>query len=158
MFKSFEKNMVEKDKYSKTFSSDLWINEKRFKLNHRLNTFSIGNTKEALIKPNGNFITKNFDRPERADNYLVNKLNILNPCPGYYYEDDKWSSMKILRLLKRKRKNFTFGSNVQRLDNLDDDKFEYRIDESKELSKRKLKEMKIKSPFPTTYFKDELKK
>ena len=158
--KDFEKNMAEKDKYSKTFSSDLWLNMKRFKLNHRLNinTFSIGNTKEALIKPNGDFITKNFDRPGRADNYLVNKLNVLNPGPGYYYEDDKWSSMKILRLPKRSKKKFNFGSNVQRFDNLDDDELEYKIDDPKELYKRKLKEMKIKSPLPTTYFKDDLKK
>ena len=158
--KDFEKNMAEKDRYSKTFSSDFWLSAKRFKLNNRLNinTFSIGNTKEALIKPNGDFITKNFDRPGRADNYLVNKLNVLNPGPGYYYEDDKWSCMKILRLPKRARKNFNFGSNVQRFENLDDDEFDYKIDDPKELYKRKLKEMKIKSPLPTTYFKDDLKK
>ena len=158
--KDFENNMAEKDKYSKTFSSDFFINAKKFKLKNKLNinTFFIGNTKEALIKPNGDFITKNFDRPGRADNYLVNKLNVLNPGPGYYYEDDKWSCLKIIRFPGIKKRNFNFGSNVQRFENLDDDEFDYKIDDPKELYKRKLKEMKIKSPLPTTYFKDDLKK
>ena len=102
--------MAEKDRYSKTFPSNFWLSAKNFKLNNRLNinTFSIGNTKEALIKPNGDFITKNFDRPGRADTFFINKLNILNPGPGYYYEDDKWSCMKILRLQKWISKNFNF--------------------------------------------------
>ena len=158
--KDFEKNMAEKEKYSKTFSSDFWLAAKRFKLNNRLNinTISIGNTKEALIKPNGDFITKNFDRPGRVDYYLINKLNVLNPGPGYYYEDDKWSCMKILRLPKKTKSNYNFGSNVQRFENINDDELESKVDDPKELYKRKLKELKIKSPLPTTYFKDDLKK
>ena len=158
--KDFEKNMAEKDKYSKTYSSEFWINPKKFKFSNKLNinTFNIGNTKEALMKPNGDFITKNFDRPGRADNYLINKLNILNPGPGYYYEDDKWSCMKILRLPKKVRKNFNFGSNVQRFENINEGEIEYKNDDPKEIYKRKLKEMKLKTPLPTTYFKDDLKK
>ena len=157
--KDFEKNMKEKEKYSKTFSSDFWLGAKRFKFNRlNINTFSIGNMKEALMKPNGEFITKNFDRPGRADNYLINKLNVLNPGPGYYYEDDKWSCMKILRLPKKTRKNFNFGSDVQRFENINDEESENKIEDPKELYKRKLKEIKIKSPLPTTYFKDDLKK
>ena len=158
--KDFEKNMADKDKHSKTYSSDFWINAKRRKFNNRLNinTFIIGNTKESLMKPNGDFITKNFDRPGRADNYLINKLNVLNPGPGYYYEEDKWSCMKILRLPKKTRKNFNFGSNVQRFENINSDESEFKIDDPKEIYKRKLKEMKLKTPLPTTYFKDDLKK
>ena len=158
--KDFENNMAEKDKYSKTFSSDFFINAKKYKLKNRLNinTFFIGNTKEALIKPNGDFITKNFDRPGRVDNFLINKLNVLNPGPGYYYEDDKWSCMKIIRLPKKTKKNFNFGSDAQRFENIDDDILNYKMNEPKEIYKKKLKEMKLKSPLPTTYFKDDLKK
>ena len=158
--KDFENNMAEKDKYSKTFSTDFFINAKKYKLKNKLNinTFFIGNTKEALIKPNGDFITKNFDRPGRADTFFINKLNILNPGPGYYYEDDKLSCMKILRLNKKTKKNFNFGSDAQRFDNIEDDIINYKLSEPKEIYKKKLKEMKLKSPLPTTYFKDDLKK
>ena len=89
---------------------------------------------------------------------MINKLNVLNPGPGYYYEDDKWSCMKILRLPKKTRKNFNFGSDVQRFENINDEESENKIEDPKELYKRKLKEIKIKSPLPTTYFKDDLKK
>ena len=85
--------MEEKDKYSKTYSSDFFINSKKYRLNNKLNlnTFYIGNTKESFIKPNGDLITNTFDKPGRIDNFLVNKLNVLYPGPGYYYENDKWS-------------------------------------------------------------------
>ena len=156
--KDFEKNMEEKDKYSKTFSS-FFLSPKKYKFNRlNINTFFLGNAKEELVKPNGDFITKNFDKPGRADKYLINKLNILNPGPGYYYENDKWSCMKILRLPQKGRKNYNFGSNVNRFENIYDDELQYKIEDPKELYKRKLKEMKLKSPLPTTYFKDDLKK
>ena len=53
--KDFEKNMAEKDKYSKTYSSDFFLNAKKYRLKKQLNlnTFYIGNTKESFMKPNG---------------------------------------------------------------------------------------------------------
>ena len=158
--KDFEKNMAEKDKHSKTFSSDFYLNPKKFKLNNKLNinTFNIGYTKESLLKPNGDYITKNFDRPGRTDNFFINKLNVLYPGPGYYYEDDKWSCMKILRIPGKTRKNFNFGSDVERFENINDEESENKLEDPKELYKKKLKEMKLKTPLPTTYFKDDLKK
>ena len=156
--KDFEQNMKENDKYSKTFSS-FFINPKKYKFYKlNINTFFLGNAKEILVKPNGDFIKNNFDKPGRADNYLINKLNILNPGPGYYYENDKWSCMKILRLPKKVRKNYNFGSNVHRFENIYADELQYKTENPKELYKRKLKEMKLKTPLPTTYFKDDLKK
>ena len=156
--KDFEQNMKENDKYSKTFSS-FFINPKKYKFYKlNINTFFLGNAKEILVKPNGDFIKNNFDKPGRADNYLINKLNILNPGPGYYYENDKWSCMKILRLPKKVRKNYNFGSNVHRFENIYADELQYKTEDPKELYKRKLKEMKLKTPLPTTYFKDDLKK
>ena len=158
--KDFEKNMEEKDKYSKTYSSDFFINSKKYRLNNKLNlnTFYIGNTKESFIKPNGDLITNTFDKPGRIDNFLVNKLNVLYPGPGYYYENDKWSCIKMLRIPNKTKKNYNFGSDVQRFEGLNIDEFEIKNDDPKEIYKRKLKEMKMKSPLPTTYFKDDLKK
>ena len=158
--KDFEKNMVEKDKHSKTYSSDFFYNSKKYRFKNRLNinTFYIGNSRDSFIKPNGDLITNNYDRPGRTDNYFINKLNVLYPGPGYYYENDKWSCMKILRLPKTTKKNYNFGSDVQRFDNINTEELENKSDDPKEIYKRKLKEMKTKSPLPTTYFKDDLKK
>ena len=158
--KDFEKDMEEKDKYSKTYSSDFFTNSKKYRLNNKLNltTFYIGNTKESFIKPNGDLITNTFDKPGRIDNFLVNKLNVLYPGPGYYYENDKWSCIKMLRIPNKTKKNYNFGSDVQRFDNLNMDDLDTNIEDPKEIYKRKLKEMKMKSPLPTTYFKDDLKK
>jgi len=158
--KDFEKDMEEKDKYSKTYSSDFFTNSKKYRLNNKLNlnTFYIGNTKESFIKPNGDLITNTFDKPGRIDNFLVNKLNVLYPGPGYYYENDKWSCIKMLRIPNKTKKNYNFGSDVQRFDNLNMDDLDINIEDPKEIYKRKLKEMKMKSPLPTTYFKDDLKK
>ena len=158
--KDFEKNMVEKDKNSKTYSSDFFYNSKKYRFKNRLNinTFYIGNSRDSFIKPNGDLITNNYDRPGRTDNYFINKLNVLYPGPGYYYENDKWSCMKILRLPKTTKKNYNFGSDVQRFDNINTEELENKNDDPKEIYKRKLKEMKTKSPLPTTYFKDDLKK
>ena len=158
--KDFEKNMAEKDKYSKTYSSDFFLNAKKYRLKKQLNlnTFYIGNTKESFMKPNGDLITNTYDKPGRIDNFLINKLNVLNPGPGYYYENDKWSCMKILRLPIKTKRNYNFGSDVQRFENINTDEFETKIDDPKEIYKKKLKEMKMKSPLPTTYFKDDLKK
>ena len=50
------------------------------------------------------------------------------------------------------------GVDVQRFEGLNIDEFEIKNDDPKEIYKRKLKEMKMKSPLPTTYFKDDLKK
>ena len=159
--KEFEKNMAEKDKYSKTYSTNFFLNDKKGLFNNNklnINTLYISNTKEALIKPNGGFITKNFERPSRVDNYLINKLNVLNPGPGYYFEDDKWSCMKIIRAPGKKRKKFNFGTNVERFENITEDENINEYDNPKEIYKKKLKEMKSRTPLPTTYFKDDLKK
>ena len=159
--KDFEKNMEEKDKRSKTYSSNFFLNDKKNVFNKNrlnINTLFISNTKQALIKPNGTFITKNFEKPGRTDNYFINKLNVLYPGPGYYYEDDKWSCMKILRHPNNRPKNFNFGTNVERFENINNEDDYFSNNNPKEIYKKKLKEMKLRTPLPTTYFKDDLKK
>jgi len=159
--KEFEKDMIEKDKYSKTYSSNEWFNKAKNKFNNKYNLkyISLVGTKEALITPNGDFITKSFDKPGRTDKFFINKLNVLYPGPGYYYEDDKWSCLKIIRYPGKKKKNFNFGSNVDRFEINDDDSIEdNKIEDPKEAYRKKLKEMKAKTPLPTTYFKEDLKK
>ena len=159
--KEFEKNMVEKDKYSKTYSSNDWFNKIKNKFNNKYNLKSISlvGTKESLIAPNGEFITKSFAKPGRTDKFFINKLNILYPGPGYYYEDDKWSCLKMVRFPGKKKKNFNFGSNVNRFDlNEEQSNEEMTLEDPKEAYRKKLKEMKAKSPLPTTYFKEDLKR
>ena len=160
--KDFEKTMVEKDKYSKTYSSNDWYNKVKNKFNNKFNLKSISlvGTKESLIAPNGEFITKSFAKPGRTDKFFINKLNILYPGPGYYYEDDKWSCLKMVRFPGKKKKNFNFGSNVNRFDltNEEESNEENILEDPREAYRKKLKEMKEKSPLPTTYFKEDLKR
>ena len=158
--KDFEKDMVEKDKYSKTYSGD-WLNNNKYKLTakYNLKSISLVGTKQALMAPNGKIITKSYDKPGRTDNFFINKLNVLNPGPGYYFEDDKWSCLKIMRFPIKKKKNYNFGSNVDRFEKInDDDDSEDENENPKEAYRRKLKEMKAKCPLPTTYFKEDLKR
>ena len=160
--KEFEKDMIEKDKYSKTYSSNDWFNKAKNKFNNKFNLkfISLVGTKESLLTPNGEIITKNFSRPGRTDKFFINKLNILYPGPGYYYEDDKWSCLKIVRFPGKKKKNFNFGSNVNRFDlvNEDESNEENKFEDPREAYRQKLKEMKEKTPLPTTYFKEDLKR
>ena len=160
--KEFEKNMIEKDKYSKTYSSNEWFNKAKKQFNNKYNikSFSLVETKNSLISPSGEFITKSFDKPGRTDKFFINKLNALYPGPGYYYEDDKWSCLKIIRFPGIKKRNFNFGSNVNRFEiNNEDDSYEdNKLEDPKEAYRKKLKEMKAKTPLPTTYFKEDLKR
>ena len=159
--KEFEKIMIEKDKYSKTYSSNDWFKKEKNKFNNKYNLkyISLVGTKESLMAPNGNFITKSFDKPGRTDKFFINKLNVLYPGPGYYFEDDKWSCLKIIRFPGKKKKNFNFGSNVDRFGNIEDESIEEnKFEDPKEAYRKKLKEMKAKTPLPTTYFKEDLKK
>ena len=161
--KEFEKNMIEKDKYSKTYSSNEWFNKAKRQFNNKYNlkTFSLVETKNSFISPRGEFITKSFDKPGRTDKFFINKLNALYPGPGYYYEDDKWSCLKIIRYPGIKKRNFNFGSNVNRFEtntNEDDSLEDNNLEDPKEAYRKKLKEMKAKTPLPTTYFKEDLKR
>ena len=161
--KDFEKSMLEKDKFSKTYSSNDWFNKTKYKFNFNKNSIkymSFISTKDSIMTPNGNFITKSFEKPGRTDKFFINKLNVLYPGPGYYYEDDKWSCLKIIRYPEKKKKRFNFGSNVDRFDlaNDDDSGEENKIEDPKEAYRKKLKEMKAKSPLPTTYFKEDIKR
>jgi len=158
--KDFEKDMVEKDKYSKTYSGD-WLNSNKYKFSakYNLKSISLVGTKQALMAPNGKIITKSYDKPGRTDKFFINKLNVLNPGPGYYFEDDKWSCLKIMRFPVKKKKNYNFGSNVDRFEKINDDEDSDDENENpKEAYRKKLKEMKSKSPLPTTYFKEDLKR
>ena len=52
-------------------------------------------------------------------------MNVLYPGPIYYYENDKWSCLKIIRFPGIKKRNFNFGSNVNRLEiNNEDSSYE----------------------------------
>ena len=161
--KEFENDMKQKDKYSKTYSSNDWFNKTKDKFNFNKYSpkyISLIGTKESLITPSGELITKSFDKPGRTDKFFINKLNALYPGPGYYYEDDKWSCLKIVRYPGKKKKRFNFGSNVERFElinedeSLEDNKFE----NPREAYRKKLKEMKAKTPLPTTYFKEDIKR
>ena len=66
--------------------------------------------------------------------------------------------MKIIRAPGKKRKKFNFGTNVERFENITEDENINEYDNPKEIYKKKLKEMKSRTPLPTTYFKDDLKK
>ena len=160
--KEFEKNMLEKDKYSKTYSSNDWFKKEKIKFNNKYNLkyISLVGTKESLLTPNGNIITKSFDKPGRTDKFFINKLNVLYPGPGYYYEDDKWSCLKIVRYPGKKKKRFNFGSNVNRFDLMNEEESgeENKFEDPKEAYRKKLKEIKAKTPLPTTYFKEDLKR
>ena len=153
--------MLEKDKYSKTYSSNDWFKKEKIKFNNKYNLkyISLVGTKESLLTPNGNIITKSFDKPGRTDKFFINKLNVLYPGPGYYFEDDKWSCLKIIRFPGKKKKKFNFGSNVDRFgDNEDDSTEENKLEDPRDAYRKKLKEMKEKTPLPTTYFKEDLKR
>ena len=154
--------MVEKDKYSKTYSSNEWINNMKNQIHNKYNlkSFSLVDTRKSLMTPSGELITKFFEQPGRTDNFFINRLNSLYPGPGYYYEDDKWSCLKVIRYPGIKKKNFNFGSNVKRFEiNYDDDSLEENnFEDPKEAYRQKLKEMKAKTPLPTTYFKEDLKR
>lgn len=165
--KNFENDMKEKDKlifYKTCYStSENWLNKVKnnniYKSNFKI---SLAEAKEQLLSPSGKVIKNNFDKPGRTDKFFINKLNVLYPGPGYYYEDDKWSCLKIIRLPCKKKKKFNFGSNVDRFPfSLDDDENEetkLKFEDPKEAYRKKLKEIKNKSPLPTTYFKEDLKK
>ena len=159
--KEFEKDMKEKDKYSKTYSSNDWFKKDKFNVNKfNLKHMSLIGTKESLITPSGELITKSFNKPGRTDKFFINKLNVLYPGPGYYYEDDKWSCLKIIRYPHKKKKRFNFGSNVDRFELInEDDSFEENaLENPREAYRKKLKEMKAKTPLPTTYFKEDIKR
>ena len=159
--KKFEKDMKEKDKYSKTYSSNDWFKKDKFNVNKfNLKHMSLIGTKESLITPSGELITKSFNKPGRTDKFFINKLNVLYPGPGYYYEDDKWSCLKIIRYPHKKKKRFNFGSNVDRFELInEDDSFEENaLENPREAYRKKLKEMKAKTPLPTTYFKEDIKR
>ena len=161
--KEFEKNMIEKDKYFKTYSSNEWFNKakEKFKFNkYNSKYISLIGDKESLITPSGELITKSFDKPGRTDKFFINKLNVLYPGPGYYYEDDKWSCLKIIRYPGKKKKRFNFGSNVDRFELINEDEFieDNRFENPREAYRKKLKEMKTKTPLPTTYFKEDIKR
>ena len=159
--KEFEKDMKEKDKYSKTYSSNDWFKKDKFNVNKfNLKHMSLIGTKESLITSSGELITKSFNKPGRTDKFFINKLNVLYPGPGYYYEDDKWSCLKIIRYPHKKKKRFNFGSNVDRFELInEDDSFEENaLENPREAYRKKLKEMKAKTPLPTTYFKEDIKR
>ena len=158
--KEFENNMIEKDKFSKTYTSIDRINKNKNKFNSKFNlkTLSLVGTKHALMTPNGEIITKSYNKPGRTDCFFINKLNVLYPGPGYYYEDDKWSSLKIVRIPIKKKKKYNFGSNVDRFEISNDFDSDDEIENPKEAYRKKLKELKSKAPLPTTYFKEDLKK
>ena len=163
MKKEFEKNMIEKDKYSKTYSSNEWFNKDKYKnsLNkYNFKFISLAGTKESILTPSGGLITNSFEKPGRTDKFFINKLNVLYPGPGYYYEDDKWSCLKIVRYPGKKKKRFNFGSNVNRFDLMNEEESgeENKFEDPKEAYRKKLKEIKEKTPLPTTYFKEDLKR
>ena len=161
--KEFEKKMKEKNEYSKTYSSKDWIIKTRNKFNnkHSFKYLPLFRTKDSLISPSGKIITNTFDKPGRSDNFLKNKLNESNPGPGYYYEDNKWSCLKIRRYPLKIKKKYNFGSNVDRFeitnDNYEENNNNAYVD-PRDIYRKKLKEMKNKSPLPTTYFKEDIKR
>ena len=54
--------MIEKDKYSKTYSSNEWFNKAKKQFNNKYNikSFSLIKTKNSLISPSGEFIKKSL--------------------------------------------------------------------------------------------------
>ena len=111
------------------------------------------------IKENANIVKYNIKQKEypiyikgRSDEHLINKNQRNFPGPGYYYEDDKWSSFVSINHPHKKNKKFNFGSDLPRfdfnIDNINPNKFCDTIYEKR----------KKRAPSPTYYFKDDLNK
>ena len=83
---------------------------------------------------------------------LINKEKKNIPGPGYYYEDEKWSSFKIINKPFKSNKEFNFGS--------DEDRFNFDIGHMFNKNNNDITNNKLKNqnrlPSPTYYFKDDI--
>ena len=126
----------------------------------KTSTSGFSNFDYNKIKENNNIVKYNIKEKDlpvfikgRSDEHLINKNQRNFPGPGYYYEDDKWSSFKsINHPIKKNKKKFNFGSDLPRfdynIDNINPNKYCDTIYEKR----------KKRAPSPTYYFKDDMNK
>ena len=147
-----KENRLIKTKENKSFTEN--------DLNHSFDEIKLeNNQKQKLIKDLNlkhkyNIKKKNFPIIFYGHSIesLISKEKKHIPGPGYYYEDDKWSSFKIINKPFKSNKEFNFGS--------DEDRFNFDIGHMFNKNNNDITNNKIKNqnrlPSPTYYFKEDI--